>query len=230
MAAINKERERQLIEAGEKALSESGFRLTRRRFKHYTIEKNGTRQSIVLRTSTDRWLGFVISEEGSWLTLGDGTIDGVVIAAYDDKKQPSKMIVYPVIARADLQARFDQARTAWRQGGYNTSDPRTWVCLDPQSSGKAWDAGSGIVEGLTPIARYPLHAQPATAQISPEPTPDPIAEADVECSRAPEPRGSISVVVNLDEQEQRQWAEYYGRKMAVDPRRLLVEVRLTFLT
>jgi hypothetical protein len=61
------------------------------------------------------WFGFVFSES-SWPTLGDSAMEGVVIAAYDDKNQPSEFIVYPVIAGAGLQPRFDVARTAWAQG------------------------------------------------------------------------------------------------------------------
>jgi hypothetical protein len=52
------------------------------------------------------------------------------------------------------------------------------------------------------------------------PTPDPTADLDTDVVRDRESHGSINVLVDLDEEERRRWAEYYGRK--IHPRRLLV--------
>jgi hypothetical protein len=156
MARINKERERELTEAAERAFADAGYTFTKIKFKHYVIEKGGRRQKVILRTSTNRWIGFAYARDG-WVTLSDPDIDGVVIAAFDQEKEPwSEMIVYPVIARAQLQPRFEEARATYAAGGIKLNDPRVWVCLDHRSTGRVWDAGSGIVEGLAPIACYPL--------------------------------------------------------------------------
>ena len=226
MTAINKVRERKLLKAAEKALREVGYLVRRRRFKHYTIEKDGVRQNIAVRTSANRWLGFAYRPQG-WLTLGDAAIDGFVIATFDDAEQPSAIIVYPVIPRAQLEPRFVEARTAYIEGGINVRDPRVWVCLDRRITGRVWDAGSGVVESLAPIARYPLDAEP---EPDPEVRVDTIAEASVDPIDGPLPRSSISMVVDLDDEEHRYLAERYARRLEVDPRRLLIEVRLTFLS
>ena len=228
MARINKERERKLIEAAERALSEAGFRATKVKFKHYAVDRNGRRQKIIVRTSADRWLGFNYSGD-HWVTLGDSDIEGVVVATFDDKDNPTKMIVYSPIPRAELQQRFDEVRATWAAGGMNMNDPRVWICLDRRDTGKVWDAGSGIVEdfSLTPIGQFSLRNES-------ERTDQAMTEAEMQ-SDAEEPferaaRGSISMIVDMDDNERRMWTEYYGRKLEVDPRRLAVEVRLTFLT
>jgi len=59
---------------------------------------------------------------------------------------------------------------------------------------------------------------------------DTIAEASVDPIDGPLPRSSISMVVDLDDEEHRYLAERYARRLEVDPRRLLIEVRLTFLS
>ena len=87
--------------------------------------------------------------------------------------------------------------------------------------------GSGIVAGLTPIARYPLRAQ-ANPELVAEPKEKPMLKPAEIRRTLPNP-GSISMVVDLDEKEHRYLAERYAHQLDIDPRRLLVEVRLTFL-
>jgi hypothetical protein len=220
MAAINKENERKLLAAAEKALEEAGYGVAKRKFKHYTIEKDGVRQHIIVRTSTDRWLGFSHGPDG-WRTLGDVGIEGVIIATYDvdvAKDDPSEIVVYPLMAREPLRQRFDKARAA--KTGKSALDERTWICLDPRNTGKFWDTGSGIVSGLAPIARYRL--RPQSPQVG-------VAETISGIGGIAPKRGSISMVVDLDEEERRSFAEHFARRLEVDPGRLLVEVRLTFL-
>jgi hypothetical protein len=221
--AIDKRRERELLEAAVKALEGEGHRVTPRKFKHYTIENEGVRQNIIVRTSTNRWLGFSHGPDG-WRTLGDADVDGVVIATYDvdaSKHDPSEIVVYPILPRAPLRQRFDEARAA--KTGRSALDERTWIGLDPSNTGKFWDTGSGLVIGLDPIARYPLHPEPQ------RPKPDPEPHIRVVGGMPPR-RGSISMVVDLDEDEHRNFAEHFARRLEVDPSRLLVEVRLIFLT
>src|SRR5947209_3232414 len=153
MAAIDKGRERKLLSAAEKALEEAGYKVSKVKFKHYAIEKDGVAQNIIIRTSTDRWIGFFHDGKG-WRTLADPHIDGIVIAAYREERDPSEIRVYPPIPRVDLQSRFDQARTAYINDGHEGS--RVWVCLDRRSTGRVWDTASGIVAGIKPLACYPL--------------------------------------------------------------------------
>jgi hypothetical protein len=214
MAAIDKGRERRLLADAEKALEEAGYKVSRRKFKHYTIEKDGVRQEIIIRTSIDRWIGFFHDGKG-WRTLGDTNIDGVVIAAYRAERDPSEVRVYPPVPRTELQSRFDQAREAYVNDGHEGA--RVWVCLDRRSTGKVWDTASGIVAGIEPLARYPLN---------PEAEPEPQAENNRSEQILPAQR-SISMVVDLNEQERRRLTERYARDLEIDPRRLLVEVRLT---
>jgi hypothetical protein len=67
------------------------------------------------------------------------------------------------------------------------------------------------------LARYPLN---------PEAEPEPQAENNRSEQILPAQR-SISMVVDLNEQERRRLTERYARDLEIDPRRLLVEVRLT---
>jgi hypothetical protein len=62
MAAIDKGRERRLLADAEKALEEAGYKVSRRKFKHYTIEKDGVRQEIIIRTSIADGLVFSTME------------------------------------------------------------------------------------------------------------------------------------------------------------------------
>jgi hypothetical protein len=223
MTAINKQRERELLGAAERGLKEAGYRVARRKFKHYTIEKDGRRQNIAVRTSADRWIGFAYQRDG-WLTLGDTSIDGFVIATYNESEQPSEIIVYPVVSRSELERRFEEARSALVRGGMSVRDPRVWVCLDERSTGRVWDVGSGVVTGLVPIARYLLHAE---TRSQPGPELERVANEGIK-PVAPK-QDSISLVVDLDAEEHHYLAERYARRLEVDPARLRVEVRLTFV-
>ena len=148
MTAIDKGRERRLLEAAEKALEEAGFRVRKNKFKHYTIEKNGARQNIAVRTSANRWLGFTYAQDG-WITLADAGIDGFVIATYDKAEGPSEIIVYPVIPQAELQPRFSSRLVRLISSGTPHGVSRkiraSGCAVHPRSTGKVWDVGSGIV-------------------------------------------------------------------------------------
>jgi hypothetical protein len=212
MAAINRARERELLAAAERALEEAGYNVLKRKFKHYTIEKGGVHQNIIVRTSADRWVGF-FHDGNDWRTLGDTTIEGAVIAAYREARDQSEIRLYPPIPRAALQSRFDQARAAYISDGHEGS--RVWVCLDRRTTGTVWDTASGIVADIEPLARYPLSPQ---------------AEPQAESNQGEQilsAQRSISMVVDLDEQERHRLTERYARDLEIDPRRLFVEVRLT---
>jgi len=212
MGAINKRRERELVAAGERALEEDGNKILKTKFKHYTVEKDGVRRNIITRTSTDRNIGFM-HDGNDWLTLGDPDIDDILIVAYREARDPSEILVYPPIPRTALQPRFDQARAAYIADGHEGR--RVWVGLDRRTTGTVWDTASGIVAGIEPLARYPLNPEPESQ-----------AEANSR-ERVPPTQPSLSMVVELDEQERRSLTERYARDLDVDPRRLLVEVRLT---
>jgi hypothetical protein len=159
-----------------------------------------------MRTSTDRNIGFM-HEGNSWLTLSDPNIDDIVIVAYHEARDPSDILVYPPIPRAALQPRFDQARAAYIAHGHEGR--RVWVGLDRRTTGTVWDTASGIVAGIEPLARYPLNPEPESVPQAEQ------AEGN-ESQRITPGQQSVSMAFELDEEERR-------------PRRLLVEVRLTFV-
>jgi len=215
MRTADRGQERKLISAFEKAFKEGGYTVSKTKFKHYVIEKNGIPEKIIVRTSTDRWISFVHDGKG-WGTLGNSDIDGVIIVAYSRERDPSEICVYPPIPRAELQSRFDQARAAIIKAGKKVS--QVWVRLDYRSNGSVWNtAASGIVADLEPLARYPLN---------PEAEPEPQAE-DSQGEPLRSAQQSISMIVDLDEEERRRITERYARDLDLDPRRLQVEVRLT---
>jgi hypothetical protein len=205
MGAINKRREQELVAAGEKALQENGYKILKIKFKRYTIQKDGVRQNIIMRTSTDRNIGFM-HDSNSWPTLSDPNIDAVVIVAYREARDPSETVVYPPIPRAALQPRFDQARAAYIADGHEGR--RVWVGLDRRTTGTVWDTASGIVADIEPLARYSLNPE---LELRPEPQ----AEGSGSERIIPGQR-SVSMAFELNEEERR-------------PRRLLIEVRLTFV-
>ena len=166
-------------------------------------------------------MGFNYSD-GHWTTLGDADIDGVLIAACAEDRDLSKILTYPVIDRATVLSHFEAILAAYAGEHGDTPPGPYWIGLDHPDppTNRIWDAGSGLVADLTPIARY----------ASSEPDAEPEPEIVPEPKPGPKPRGSISMTVDLDPEEHSYLAERYGRKLEVDPRRLLVEVRLTFLT
>jgi hypothetical protein len=253
-ACITQEQARALVDAAEQAMTDNGWTFTRiRKSKRYEVKTgpNADPKIWIVRTSTKRELAFD-SGGGRWPTLGDERIDKVLIAAFDDAKHPTAKVVYPPIARTDLLPRFVEIRTEWQRRGNNNEDPRLFVKLDRRDSTKAGsNVASGITEGMTPIASYPLEphlvsveaATPARrprgrprrapqSQEAEHPAPaEPAwrirAHAEPNDTKPLSGKSAISMVIDLDEDEHAELAARYARRLEVDPRRLRVEVRLT---
>ena len=232
MKSPSQERIRALVGAAEAAMMAAGYEFTRLKSKWYSVKTapDAASEVWILRTSTERDIGFAHKGE-HWPTLDNEKVDKVLIAAFDAAKGPRAIVVYPPIARTDLRERFVKAHNAWRAASPNAlDDPRVFVKLDKRESTATSDVASGITEGMAPIASYPLEPNLLPGDAAAPEAGLPAADAKTDGRGPPRGKSSISMVIELDKDEHAELAARYARKLEVDPRRLLVEVRLTVLT
>ena len=148
-----------LVGAAKRALQEQGYNIKRipghRRSNMWDAEKDGKAERVSIRTTRNRWIVFEPLEGGTkWQTLND--VDTVVVAAVDDRDDPSSVEVYQFEAD-QVRKRFDDAYAARIEAGRTMRDNLgMWVNLDEGNRGNLTSAGSGLAAEHDPIEQYPL--------------------------------------------------------------------------
>ena len=144
-----------LVDASMRSLLEVGLKPEkvrgRGRSNIWTIQENGRRKFLSIRTTRDRWIAFQPLPGRKWQTLDD--MDIVIVAAVDHPDTPAEILVYRFDA-AEVRKRFDESYDAKiRNGNKVPFGCGMWVCLDNTG---ADSAGEGIATVHEPIRRFPL--------------------------------------------------------------------------
>lgn len=148
-----------LTSAANKAMAEAGF-VTKRlpgrgRSNIHEATKNGNDHRISVRTTRGRKFAFNPLEGGSkWKTLDD--VDLVIVAAFDDWKNPEQVHVYKFDAK-DVRAHFTDAYKARKAKDLSVTDNcGMWVSLYAEKGESVRNVGSGLGDKYPPIATYPI--------------------------------------------------------------------------
>lgn len=157
-----------LADAAVRALRETGLKPEKTRGRggrNWTIEENGIRKPITIRTTRDRDIAFSPLPNRGWKTLDD--VDIVIVAAVDRPDSPTEVLVYRFDA-AEVRRRFNESRDAAdRKGNTVSLNAGWWVSLDKTRRNRP---GEGIAATHEPIHRFPIE------ELAP-PAPDPQGES-----------------------------------------------------
>ena len=122
------------------------------------ITRDGQQLSAVVRTVSDpyrRWPGFSRRPSGGWNGLDEA--DTVFFGVYEGER----IAVYERDTD-DVRQRLNLRWTALDAAGRRPK-AGTFICLDRIDSGKRCEGvGSGILEGVRPIAAYPTAGEEST--------------------------------------------------------------------
>ncbi len=156
---MNRPESKVLVDVAVQSLSETGLKPEkvrgRGRSNIWTIQENGTRKFLSIRTTRDRWIAFQPLPGRKWQTLDN--MDIVIVAAVDDPDTPAEILVYRFDA-AEVRRRFDESYDARiRNGNKVPFGCGMWVCLDNTGRSHAAESvGEGIATVHEPIRRFPL--------------------------------------------------------------------------
>jgi len=106
------------------------------------LEKDGKKYFALVRTSSDRYLGWMRTEEEEWRGMKDADL---IIAAALNAQRPGTADVYG-LSPQDVEQAFDanlKSRDARAEGRLSKSAP-IFVCLDTVPPHKAWAAGGNL--------------------------------------------------------------------------------------
>ena len=161
-----------LFNAALRALRERGWTTSRvsgaGRSSVRRIAKDGREVLVSIKTTQDRFIGFVPSEDGnSWETLDD--VEMIIVASVDDSVPPRTALVHQFDA-AEVQSRFDLTMKVRRASGIKDKESGRgpWLPLYKRDPTKPRYAGGGLGLDFPPIARYALADLPAKREIDSE--------------------------------------------------------------
>ncbi|MEZ5792346.1 MAG: hypothetical protein R3D34_16700 [Nitratireductor sp.] len=184
-----------MVAAAKQSLEEKGYDLERvpgRGLSNiWKVTKDGKTQTASIRTTQDRWFAFPPLENGAkWKTLDDADI--VVVAAVDDREDPTAIEVY-IFPASEVRKRFDEAYAARVDGGLTVRNNfGMWVSLDKDERGIPASVGSGIIEQYPAVGTYALD-EVAPSEDDAEPDFDESGEGQA----MPEPPKTIGDVLFL---------------------------------
>jgi hypothetical protein len=207
---------RLMMETAKRAAREVGLGPSQAR--HAAVVTNLTTASppglAAIRTTRDRWFGFVPKEGGvGWKTLDE--VEHVLVCAVDNPKDPKALEVY-FFSASSVRDALDKAYRARSAAGHSIrNDYGMWIALDFDDRDIPNAAGSGLAEGLEPVRTYPAEelrpqpsrsvaqstetiAVPATSTTS-QPAPKTIAEVLTSARRSIAELSGVSIEsVRLD--------------------------------
>jgi hypothetical protein len=143
-----------MLEAVEKVLETTGYKVEKLGRKIWDITKGNQTQKIAIRTSRDRYIGSPAT--GGALRRPD--IGAFAIGAVNSRDNPEAVEVY-LIPRAEILRRFEAHRAA----GYSGRGP-SFIALDKENG--TIGVGSGLAAEFPPIAKIKLGGESAYQPVS----------------------------------------------------------------
>lgn len=146
-----------LVDAAKKAADKQGYKLERLpgrgRSNVWTMQPDGEKRLVSIRTTQDRWFAFPRVKSG-WKTLDK--VDVVIVSAVDDVDDPKYAQVF-IFPADEVRKRFNDSYEARIKGGRVVRENfGMWIGLDRDDRKRPASVGSGLVEKYKPIATYPL--------------------------------------------------------------------------
>lgn len=122
------------------------------------LSKDGKTALALVRTSSDRWLGWMRTQDGEWRGMGDG--DLVVTAVLDREEKPTQAEIY-ALDPADVRKAFDDNLAAREASSPDLKKTAPiFVCMDEaRGKGAATTGGNLKAKALWKL-ELPLVAAP----------------------------------------------------------------------
>lgn len=121
----------ELRAAAHAALVKQGYEIVEDRYAgaRITLRKDGNTIATAVRTSVNRWVGWMRTATGDWRALADAEI--IVVATFDDETRPSKIQVY-CFRQSDIRSSFDERlETRTAKNPKLSKKAPVFICLDP---------------------------------------------------------------------------------------------------
>jgi hypothetical protein len=117
------------------------------------LKKDGKELFALVRTSSDRYLGWMRTDEGEWRGMKDADL---IIAAAVDANDPGVADIY-ALSPGDVERAFNENLKSRevRTPNLKRSAP-IFVCLDTVPAHKAWAAGGNLKQAAMWSARMEL--------------------------------------------------------------------------
>jgi hypothetical protein len=122
------------------------------------LSKDGKTNLALVRTSSDRWLGWMRKEDGEWRGMGDGNL--IIAAVLDSDEKPTKAEIY-AFDPADVQKAFKDNLAAREASSPDLKKTAPiFVCMDETKGKGAANVGSNLKAKAQWKLELPLDAAP----------------------------------------------------------------------
>ncbi len=153
-----REATRALRAAAIEAAEAAGFNVSRQTGvgrgpnQRLVLERDGETLTAALRTSRDQWVAFPPDGEGGWRTLDD--VDAVLLSIVDQPQDEDATSATVWLVPAEVaRPRFDaMADIMSERGSELRPGMGVWVHAKRLDDDHRYAAGSGMVEGIEPLA------------------------------------------------------------------------------
>lgn len=127
------------------------------------LGKEGKTILALVRTSSDRWLGWMRKQDGEWRGMRDG--DLIIAAVLDSEEKPTKAEIY-AFDPADVQKAFNNNLAAREANSPNLKKTAPiFVCMDETEAKNAANVGSNLKAKAQWKLELPLDAAPPAEEV-----------------------------------------------------------------
>ena len=181
--------QRTLRTAARKALERRGYQVSAVKGTggaRVDLERDGKKEWAFVRTSADRWIGWMRDEAtGAFKGFDEGDAAFVVVAALDNEETPTRIEVF-AFSPADVRASFHDNLAARKASNPALAHKAPiFVCLDPMDRGVPADTGSGLKEKAIWNIDLSIPAMASGDEPAAKPTPIEAADAKPSAAQAP---------------------------------------------